>query len=68
MIFFWIAASVADIAADNPNGDKTLLARGVSTFFTNGKPVVINGLRKLKNPPSWLVTFVVVPLNKIPVF
>ena len=43
-IFFRIAASVAHAAAVNPNGIKTLLADGVSTFL-------INGLRKLKNPP-----------------
>ena len=28
---FLIAASVADIAADNPYGNETLLARGIST-------------------------------------
>ena len=37
-------------------------AIGVSTFFINGKAVVINGLRKLRDPPSWLVIFLVVPL------
>ena len=46
----------------------TLLTNGVSTLFANGKPAVINGQRKLKNPPSWLVIFVVVPFNKIPLF
>ena len=34
----------------------------------NGKPAVINGLRKFKNPPSWLVIFLVVSFNKIPLF
>ena len=43
-----------------------LLANGVSTFFINGKPAAINGLRKLRNP--WLVVFLVVPFNKIPLF
>ena len=43
-----MAASAADIPADNPNGNKTLLANGMSTLFTNGKPTVINGLRELK--------------------
>ena len=51
MNLFGIAASVADIAADNSNANKILLARGVSTLFINCKPAVINGLRKFKNPP-----------------
>ena len=46
------AASVADAAAVNPNGMKTLTVNGVSSLFNNGKPAVINGLRKLKNPHS----------------
>ena len=33
--FFWIAKSVANIAANNPNGSKTLLAKGVSTLMLN---------------------------------
>ena len=40
----------------------------MSTLFINGKPVVIIGLRKLRNLPSWLVFFLVVSLNKIPLF
>ena len=47
-VFFRIAASVtapAFVSAVNPNGTKTLLANGVSTFFTNGKPTEINGFR-----------------------
>ena len=48
-----MAASVTDIAAGNPNGNKTLLA---------------NGLRKLRNPPSWLVIFLAVPFSKILLF
>ena len=43
-----LAASVPDIAADNPNGDRKILARGVSTFSINSKPAVNNGLKKLK--------------------
>ena len=54
--------------AGNPNSSKTLLARSVSTFFNNGKPPAINCLRKFKNPPSCLVIFLVIPLNKIPLF
>ena len=64
-MFFWIAASVADIAPDSPNGIKTLLANGVSTCFIKSKPDVINGLRRIKNPSTWLVTFLVVPIYKI---
>ena len=44
------------------------LARVVSTVFINDKPAVINGLRKFKNLPSWIVIFLVVPFNKIPLF
>ena len=68
MGFFWIAASVADIAADNPNGNKILLARSVSTLFINDETAVINSLGKFENPFSWLVIFLVVPLNKSPLF
>ena len=50
---------VADAAAVNSNGTKTLLANGVSIFFINGKAIVINGLRKLRNP-SWQLVFLVV--------
>ena len=67
-MFFWKAASVADIAADNPNGNKRPLARDVSKLFIYGKPAVINGLIKLRNLPSWLVIFPVFPFNKIPLF
>ena len=67
-MFFWKAASVADIAADNPNGNKRLLARGVSKLFIYGKPAAINGLRKLRNPSSWLVRFLVVPFSKFFLF
>ena len=34
--FLWIAASVADAAAVNPNGIETLLANGLSTFPVKG--------------------------------
>ena len=67
-IYFWIATSVADIPAVNPNAYKTFLANGVSTFLINGKPAVIDGLRKFKNSPSWLVTFLVVHFDKILLF
>ena len=58
--FFGIATSAADIPADNPDGKKTV--------FINCKPAVVNGLRKVKSPLSWLVIFLVVVLNKIPLF
>ena len=50
------------------HGIKTLLANRVSTLFINGKPAIIDVLRKSINPPSWLVVFVVVPFIKISVF
>ena len=37
---------------DNSNGIKTLLDNGLSTFFINSKPAVINGFKKLRNPLS----------------
>ena len=43
-IFFWLAASAADITAYNPNGNKTFSTRSVSTLFINGKPADINVL------------------------
>ena len=56
--FFWIAASVADAAAVNPNGIKTLLASVFSTFFIKGKSVFSNGLRNLlKNSLDCLILF-----------
>ena len=69
-MFSCIAASVADVAADNPNSNIILLANEVSTLslFINGKRAAINELRKLRNHPSLLVIFVVVPFNKIPLF
>ena len=51
--FFWIATSVADAVAVNPNGIKTLLASVFSTFFIKGKSVFSNGLWNLpKNSPD----------------
>ena len=43
--FLYIPASAADAASVNPNGIKTLLASGLSTFFINGKPAFGNGPR-----------------------
>ena len=35
------------------------LANGVNTLFIDNKLDVINGLKKLRNTPFWLVVFVV---------
>ena len=52
-ISFYICASIAAAAVVNPNGIKTLLANGFSTFFIQGKAVFSNGPRSLpKNPPN----------------
>ena len=50
-IFLWIAAPVADAGAVNPNGIKTLLANGLSTFPIKGNPVFNNGPKSLPNNP-----------------
>ena len=48
-----MAASVADAAVVNPNGNKILLANGLITFFIKDKPNFSNGRRSLpKNPPD----------------
>ena len=52
--YLWIVRSVPDTASGNPNGIKTLLANGLSTFFIKGKPFFSNGPRNLtKNPPGY---------------
>ena len=54
-IFLCIAASVADPAAVNPNGIKTSLVNGVSTFLIKGNPVFSKGPKSLsKNPPDFM--------------
>ena len=51
-IFLGIAASVADAAAVNPNGIKTLLAYGLSTFPIKGNPIFNSVPKSLpKDPP-----------------
>ena len=53
---FCVNSSVADAAAVNPNGIKTLLANGLSTFPIKGNPVFSNGPKSLpKSPPDCLV-------------
>ena len=52
-IFLWIAASVADTVAVNPNAIKTFLANGLRTFPIKGYPVFNNGHKSLpRNPPN----------------
>ena len=43
----WIVASVADAAAINPNGIKTLLANGLSIFPIKANPAFNNGPKSL---------------------
>ena len=62
-IFKKIAASVADAAAVIPNGIKTNLANGLSTYFTKSKPVFSNGPKHLKILPIVLfyaITFLII--------
>ena len=41
----------------------------MTTIFINSKPTVINGItKKMRNPPSWLVIFVVIYFHKILLF
>ena len=63
-----MTVSAADIPAYNPNSNKILSATGVSILSINGKLAVINGPKEFKNLPSWLVTFLAAPFNKIPLF
>ena len=52
-ILLWIAASVANATAVNPNGIKMFLANGLSTFPIKGNPVFSSGHKSLhKNPPD----------------
>ena len=49
-----IAASVADAATVNPNGVKTLLANGFSTFSIKGNAILSNGSKiLLENCPMF---------------
>ena len=53
-ILKWIAKSVADAAAVNPNGIEMLLANGLITFPIEDNPVFSNGPKSLhKNPPNF---------------
>ena len=50
-IFLWTAAFVADATAANPNGIKTLLANGLSTFPIKGNLAFDNDPKSLPNNP-----------------
>ena len=55
-IFFCIQASAVDVAAVNHNGNKTLIANGLVTFFINGSPAFNNEPRSLpRNPPDCII-------------
>ena len=64
----WIDASVAETTTFNLKGTKKILAKGFSKFFINGKLTEVNGLRKLRNPPTWFAIFLIVPFDNIPLF
>ena len=54
----FLALSVADAAAVNPNGIKRLLANCLSTFPIKDNPVFSNGPKSLpKNPSDWPILF-----------
>ena len=56
-IFLWKAASVADTAAVNPNGIKTLLANGLSIFPIKDNPDLSNGPKSLtENSPDFPIS------------
>ena len=53
-IFLRIAAFFANDAAVNPNGIKTILTNGLSTFPIKGNPVLSNAPKSLpRNPPDY---------------
>ena len=55
-IFFWAAASVAEVAVVNSKGTKTLLLNGLSIFHITDRPAFSNGLRSLpRNPPNCII-------------
>ena len=57
-IFWWIAASVADAAAVNPNSMKALLAKDLNSFFIKGNPDFSIGPKSQpKNPPDCTILY-----------
>ena len=66
IMFFLINTSFAHAAAVHPNGMKTFLSDGVSTFLINVKPTLINGPKALaRNPSFWFINSSAVPFNWI---
>ena len=57
-IYLWIAASVADAVAVNPNGIKTSLANGFNKFYIKGNPAFSNGPKSWPNNPPILFYWV----------
>ena len=55
-IFFWMAESVANATAVNPNGIKTLVANDLSTLFNKDNPVISNGQKGLPRNPHVCTT------------
>ena len=56
LIFFsCIPASAADAAVANLNGSKTFLTYGLAAFFINGKSILVNGIRKFRNPADCII-------------
>ena len=53
--FLCIPTSAADAAVVNSNGSKTFLINGLAEFFKNGKAIVVNDLRKFRNPPDCII-------------
>ena len=45
-----------------------LLENSVSAFFINGKATLVYGVINLNSPSFWLLIFLVVPFNKVPLF
>ena len=57
--FLWVAASVADATAVKPNGIKTLLANGLSTFPIKGNLVFSNGPKSRPKSPPFVLFYVI---------
>ena len=57
-MLFGITVSVAEAAATNPIGIKTLLANGLNTFFNKGRLIFNNDLRNVpRNPPDGTIAY-----------
>ena len=49
--FFWITASIAEVAVINPDGTNMLIVNGLSAFPIKDKPVFSNEPRSLSRNP-----------------